>query len=409
MIQHPTSNKIQHFAARALSFLPNISISAALNLYPKGKTIINIRLPAKFTMFVLLVYFIIHGCVATTTNTTNSEDLSQFSRGPELCPGLIGEWPQWLVPISCDDPECRGMSSALPPYRCRQHGGVMFGREVFGCRCCPRVIDCDDPNCDSGNSEICQSELLADCLCVSSERRVPVPPTSAPFDIATAGQFEDTLMDLNLDESLNNDINLVTPSGSNCPHQPPVKCLDPQCRGLDDWKTETEMFTTPRCNRVDGKLVTNGLETALHGCPCCPEHINCGSADCNGGAYQACTTAPLYGCFCDWPNPGASLLYWQPPWQPGDPPDIYVNDFDASFNNPNFHPSAGQSLPTTVSFIASSSILSEARPLATHESSTAPAILQNLTRMDLLLDRQEAFGLSQNSSVLIIPAHFKNT
>jgi hypothetical protein len=185
-----------------------------------------------------------------------------------MCPGTIA-WPQVPAPISCDDPTCRGISWAVPPYRCRQRDGVMFGNEVFGCPCCPRLVDCDDPNC-AGNphNEICQSEPLAKCVCVSSRRRAPAPRTSAQLDAAAAAQVqgEDALAGLTLYESLNNDAGAITPTSRNCPRDPPVRCLDPQCRGSDDWKTETP--STPRCNRADGKLVIDGTETALHSCPC---------------------------------------------------------------------------------------------------------------------------------------------
>jgi len=375
-------------------------------MYPKGQTIIKIHLPAKSTMLVLLVQYVIRGCAATITSTANAQDLSQFSRGPELCPGKIA-WPQVPSPISCDDPACRGISWAVPPYRCRQHDGVMFGIEVFGCPCCPRLVDCDDPNCaGSPHDEICQSELLADCVCASSRRRASVPPTSAPFD-AAAAQVEDVLADLTVDEPLNNDIGAIIPSGGNCPRDPPVRCLDPQCRGSDDWKTETSL--TPRCNRADGKLVIDGTETALHGCPCCPEYIACSSTDCYGGANQACTSVPLHGCFCDWPGRGPQLTAWQPAFSAGDEPDVYIYDADAFLDDPDYHPLGGQRLPTTaVSSTASSSMLIEATPLPT-QGSIAPAIPQNFTWMDLLSRRQEAFSLPRNGSVFVIPDHFKHT
>jgi hypothetical protein len=341
-------------------------------------------------------------------NTTNAsvEDLSQFSRGPERCPGMIG-WPQVPAPISCDDPACRGISWAVPPYRCRQRDGVMFGREVFGCPCCPRLVDCDDPECaGSPSEEICRSELLAGCVCVSSNRSVPNPPTSAPLD-AAAPQVEDVVADLTVYESLNNDIGAVTPGSRNCPRDPPVKCLDPQCRGSDDWKTETS--STPRCNQADGKLVIDGTETALHGCPCCPEYIACSSTDCNGGANQACTSVYLHGCFCNWPSRGPVLTHWQPAWQPGDEPDVYINMIDAAFDDPDFDPLGGQIFsPTAVSFTASMSMFYEARPLATQRS-TAPALPQNFTGIDLLSSIQDAFSLLQNGSVFSMPDHLKHT
>jgi hypothetical protein len=378
-------------------------------MYPNGKTIIKIFLPVTSTMLVILVQFVIRGCVATITSTTNAEGLSQFSKGPELCPGKIA-WPQVPAPISCDDPGCRGISWAVPPYRCRQHDGVMFGREVFGCPCCPRLVDCDNPICaGSPYYEICQSELLAGCVCVSSRRRAPAPPTRAPFDAAAAAaQVEDALADLTVDEPLNNDVGVITPSSVNCPRDPPVRCLDPQCRGSDDWTTGTS--STPRCNRADGKLVIDGTEIALHGCPCCPEYIACSSTDCNGGANQACTSYPLHGCFCDWPGRGPQLTAWEPAWQEGDPPDILINDADAFLDDPDYHPPGGgqRSATTAVSFTATSSMLFEARPLATQES-TASAIPQNFTLMDLLSRIQEAFSLSQNSSVFVIPEQSKHT
>jgi hypothetical protein len=360
--------------------------------------------PPMFTMLVILVQLVIHGCAAIITTTTNVEDFSQFSRGPERCPGLIG-WPQVSAPISCDNPGCRGISWAVPPYRCRQHDGIMFGMEVFGRRCCPRLVDCDDPRCaGSSSDEICRSELLADCICVGSNRRAPNPPTSAPLD---AGRVEDALGDLTIYESLNNDIGAIAPSSRNCPRDPPVRCLDPQCRGSDDWKTET--LLTPRCNQADGKLLIDGTETALSGCPCCPEYIACSSTDCNGDANQACTSVPLHGCFCDWPGRGSLLIFWQPAWQEGDPPDVYINDADAFLDDPDYPPLGGQ-VPSTISVssTASSSISYEARPLATHMSS-APALAQNSTLMDLLSSRQEAFSLSHNGSVFVMPDHFKHT
>ncbi|KAF8860189.1 hypothetical protein BDZ45DRAFT_672713 [Acephala macrosclerotiorum] len=341
-------------------------------------------------MLVLLVQFVIRGYAAIIT-TTNAEDLSQFSRDPEMCPGKIA-WPQVPVPISCDDPACQGISCAVPPYRCRQQDGVMFGIEVFGCRCCPRLVDCDDPKCaGSPYDEICRSELLADCVCVSSNRR-------APLNAAAAAQMEDGVADLDIYESLNNDIGAITPSSRNCPRDPPVRCLDSQCRGSDDWKTETS--STPRCNQADGKLVIDGTETALHGCPCCPEYIACSSTDCNGGANQACTSVALHGCFCDWPGRGPHLTALQPAFSMGDEPDVYIYDADAFLDDPDYHPLGGQILSTTaVSFTASSSMFNEARPLAT-QMSTAPALPQNFTWMDLLSSRQEAFSLSQNGTLI---------
>jgi hypothetical protein len=298
-----------------------------LFMYLKGTTIIKIHLPATCIMLILLVQLVIRGCVATITSSTNAEDLGQFSRGPELCPGKIG-WPQ-----------------------------------------------------------------------------VPAPPTSAPFDAAAAAvQVEDALADLTLEELLNNNIGAITSSGRNCPRDPPVRCLDPQCRGSDDWKTETSSI--PRCNRADGKLVIDGTETDLPGCPCCPEYIACSSSDCNGGANQACTSVPLHGCFCDWPGRGPQLTSWEPV---GNGPDIYIYDADAFLDDPDYHPLGGQrSTSTAVSFTASSSMHFEARPLAT-QGSIAPAMPQNFTWMDLLSRRQEAFSLSQNASVFVMPDHFKHT
>jgi hypothetical protein len=359
----------------------------------------------------MLVYSFSSSFAATqpssTTTNASAEDFSQFSRGPERCPGTIA-WPQVPAPISCDDPGCRGVSWAVPPYRCRQRDGVMFGSEVFGCPCCPRLVDCDDPECAGNPSdEICRSELLAHCVCVSSNRRVTYPPTSAPLDgAAAAPQVEDALADLTIYDSLNNDMGAVAPGSRNCPRDTPVKCLDPQCRGSDDWKTETS--STPRCNRGDGKLVSDGTEIALHGCPCCPEYIACSSTDCNGGANQACTSVHLHGCFCNWPGRGPVLTHWQPAWRPGDPPDAYINTFDAAFGDPDFDPLGLGMFPTTaVSFIASMSMFYEARPLATQRS-TAPPLSRNFTRIDLLSSIQEAFSL-QNGSVFLIPDHLKHT
>ncbi|RDL36759.1 uncharacterized protein BP5553_06111 [Venustampulla echinocandica] len=350
-------------------------------------------------MLVFLVQFVIRGCAAIVTTGTDAEDLSQFSRGAPMCPDQIG-WPQVPAPLACDDPACGGISWAVPPYRCRQRDGVMFGNEVFGCRCCPRLVDCDDPKCaGSPNEEICRSELLDSCVCVASNRRA-APPTSALLDAATAAEIDDVLAEFTLYESLNNDVGAITPSSRNCPLDPPVRCLDPQCRGSDDWKTETS--STPRCNQADGKLVTDGTETALHGCPCCPEYIACSSTDCNGGANQAYTSFPLHGCFCDWPGRGPILTC-------SDGLDVLINDAEAFLDDPDYHPFGGQILSgTAVSFTASSSMFYEARPLATQRS-TVPVLPQNLTRMNLLSSRQEAFGLLQNGSVFVMPDHFKPT
>ncbi|KAE8447022.1 hypothetical protein EG329_011156 [Mollisiaceae sp. DMI_Dod_QoI] len=380
---------------------------------------------------VLVQFFIIHSYAASINNPTNAEDLSRLSRGPEMCPGQIA-WPQVPVPISCDDPACRGISWAVPPYRCRKHDGVMFGVEVFGCRCCPRLVDCNDPQCaGSPSDEICRSELLLDCVCVSSNRRAPPLLTSAPVDdAAAAAQVEDKLADLSIYESLNTDNDIeerrVGSSSRNCPRDPPARCLDPQCRGSDDWQAEMSMSTIPRCNQAEGKLVIDGTETALHGCPCCPEYIACSSTECNGSANQACTSVPLHGCFCDWPGRGPVLTTWDgpdvsiydadaflddPDYQPAswmrDVPPVYINDFDELYFDPNYHPLSGQiSSTTAVSFTASSSMY-ETRPLATQI--TAPAVLQNFTWMDFLPSRQEAFSLSQNGSVFVIPDYFKHT
>lgn len=392
-------NKIQNFVTTRSPF-----ISMPPFIYPKGKTIIENHLPATCTMLVLLVQVVLRGCAATITSTINAEDHSQFSKGPELCPGKIG-WSQVPAPISCDDPACRGISWALPPYRCRQHEGMMFGIEVFGCPCCPRLVSCDNPVCAcSRYDEISQSELLAGCVCVSSRRRAPDPPTRAPFD-AAAEQVEDALADLTVDEPLKNDVGVIIPSCTNCPRDPPVRCLDPQCRGSDDWKTE--ISSTPRCNRADGKLVIDGTEITLHGCSCCPEYIACSSTDCNGGANQACNSVRSYGCFCDWRGRGPQLTEFSAR-SAGDHPDVYIYDADAFLDDPDYHPLGGQRSSTAAAFFtASSSMLFDGRPLAT-QASIAPAIPQNFTWMDLLSRRQEPFSLSQNGSVFVRPDHFKH-
>lgn len=360
-------------------------------------------------MFVLLIQFVVRGCAAITITTTPTdlEDLSQFSREIPACPGLIG-WPQVQTPISCNDPACRGLSWAVPPYRCRQPGGVMFAKEVFGCRCCPRLIDCDDPACaGSSSEEICRSELLEKCVCVSSRRRTSAPLTHALLDAATVAQVQGELADLTLYESLDNVLAAITPSSWNCPREPPVRCLDPQCRGADDWKTETS--STPRCNQTNGKLVVDGTETALHDCPCCPEYIHCSSTDCNGGANQVCTSVPLHGCFCDWPSRGPTLMAVEPPRGEDDPPYVYVNDIDAFFYDSNHHSLSVQTSPTAaISFTASPSMVYDARPLATQRE-TAPALAQNFTWMSLPSRRREGFSLSQNGSVFVVSDHFKHT
>lgn len=179
---------------------------------------------------------------------------------------------------------CRGISWAVPPYRCRQRDGVWWGMDIFGCRCCPRMIGCDEPRCDgSPNDVTSRSELLANCVCVSRERRAPAHSASERLHGAAAiVQVEDTLSaDLTLQESLNNEEGAIPPiiNERNCPRNPPVRCLDSQCRVSDDWKTEP--LSTPRCSQLGGMLVIDGLDTVLYGCPCCPEFIYCSSADFN--------------------------------------------------------------------------------------------------------------------------------
>ncbi len=356
-------------------------------------------------LLILLVQFEIRGCAAVNDSNTIVEDLSQFPRGPETCPDLIA-WPQVPVPISCDDPGCRGISWAVPPYRCRQQGGTMYGIEVFGCPCCPRLIDCEDPRCaGSPSEEICQSELLKNCVCVSSNRRVPA---------AAAPQVEEDAVSVpSIQESFSNEMEALamTSDSRTCPRNPPVRCLDHQCRGSDDWKTESDMSSTPRCNRADGKLVIDGIETALHGCPCCPEYIACSSTDYNGDANQACTSVPLRGCFCNWPG-RIMFPYWQASWQPDNEPAVLLNSFDAAFDDPDFHPDHSQILSTTsmVSFSTSLSTFSETRARAsTTPRNTASPIPQNSTWIDLLLSREEAFGRSQNSSGFVMLDHIKHT
>jgi hypothetical protein len=338
---------------------------------------------------------------ATITTPTNAEDLTQFAKGPERCPGLLS-WKQALEPLSCDDPACRGISWAVPPYRCRQPDGVMNGHELFGCRCCPRVIDCDDPRC-AGNSqsEICHSELLADCICVSSNRRVQTFSTSTPHDAAEV-QVEDAVAGLAISESSNNDVGGLSIS-RNCPRGPPVRCLDPQCRDADDWQTETP--STPRCSQANGLLVIDGTETALHGCPCCPEYIECSFTECNGGADRACTSVPLRGCFCDWPGRGPVLTDWT---QINDEylvlgPNNWEPPEDSNPHSGGYQPSS----TNLVLFTASQSTSHEARPLATHRS-TAPVLPPNFTGSGLLLNRQQPFSLPENNNVITMPHYLKD-
>lgn len=232
-------------------------------------------------------------CSAILPSTTShDEDLSAFSlpRGSS-CADLIG-WPQVPKPISCDDPQCRGISWATPPFRCRQRGGVMPTRPVFGCPCCPRLIDCDDPRC-AGNplDEVCHSELLSQCICLSPSREGQ-PANSAGMEPDSAPLIQDraiTRYETNTQQS-------------RCPIKPPIMCLDPQCRGADDWIVST------RCNRDGGGLVVDGVETHLEGCPCCPEFIECNSVSCNGDSTRTCSSELLYGCFCDWPGRGPVLM-----------------------------------------------------------------------------------------------------
>lgn len=94
--------------------------SRARNFY-QYFTISHVSMLVSPVLLILLVQFEIRGCAAVNDSNTIVEDLSQFPRGPETCPDLIA-WPQVPVPISCDDPGCRGISWAVPPYRCRQQG-----------------------------------------------------------------------------------------------------------------------------------------------------------------------------------------------------------------------------------------------------------------------------------------------
>lgn len=170
------------------------------------------------------------------------------------------------------------------------------------------------------------------------------------------------------------------------------------------------MSSTPRCNRIGGTLVIDGTETTLYGCPCCPEYIGCSSTDCHGDESQACTTAPLLGCFCNWPG-RIMFPYLQDSRPPGNEPPIYINDLDALFSDPNFNPYASHSLSTTaaVSSRTSWSTLSETRlPASTAPITTTQVVLQNSTWMDLLSNQQESFSLYHNSSVFLMLDHLKH-
>lgn len=257
------------------------------------------------------------------------EDISDLPL-PENCPQFIG-WPLVPMPVSCDDPYCHGISSGPSPYRCRQPGGIVHGVSVFGCPCCPRLIDCEDPRCDGlASEEVCQTDLLKLCVCVSANRRVQA--NSNP-------QVEEDILGDDWvvleDQSLNNQMEAL--DIATCPSKPPVRCIDRQCRGQDDWKAESDMSLTPRCNRAEGTLYIEGTRTPLHGCPCCPEYIACSSTDCNGNANQACTSTPLHGCFCDWPG-RIMIQYVQEQWQPHTDDLIQIDTFDQMFYDPDFDP-----------------------------------------------------------------------
>ena len=268
----------------------------------------------------------------------------------------------------------------------------MVGKSILGCPCCPRIIACEDLSCE-GNSEkeICGSELLAGCVCVASRRRVLVPPTSPPESDVSVERVAEEVAELSIHNAMESNTQGATSNRRTCPNNPPIRCIDPQCRDLDDWRSETP--TMPRCNQIDGKLVIEGTEVPLHGCQCCPEYIFCPISDCMGDARQVCTSAHLRGCFCDWPGRGPHVTPWQLT------PFVLFNDIDQYFDNPDaeyyndgygLHPPADPNAPpaplydppggalgyTVVGPNAVTSSLSlDARPLAT----APPALTSNLT------------------------------
>lgn len=135
------------------------------------------------------------------------------------------------------------------------------------------------------------------------------------------------MAELSIHEDIEGNTQGTTLNAQTCPSNPPIRCIDPQCRNLDDWRTQPR--TTPRCSQMNGKLIIEGIETSLHGCQCCPEYIFCPISDCNGDASQRCTTAHLRGCFCDWPGRGPHITPWQRT------PFVLFNDIDRYFDDPD--------------------------------------------------------------------------
>jgi hypothetical protein len=76
------------------------------------------------------------------------------------------------------------------------------------------------------------------CL-IAMARTVPAVPTSAPFDAAASAQLEGSLADLVIYKSLNNDIGVIIPSGSNFSRDPTFSWHGPN--GSDGWKTEPSL------------------------------------------------------------------------------------------------------------------------------------------------------------------------
>tara|TARA_R110002060_G_scaffold38060_3_gene49236 strand:+ start:1456 stop:2037 length:582 start_codon:yes stop_codon:yes gene_type:complete len=101
----------------------------------------------------------------------------------------------------------------------------MSGKFILGCPCCPRIIACEDPSCEgTPEKEICESELLAGCVCVASRRRVSASPTRPPDGDVSVEQVEDEMSELSIHEVTESNTQGLISNPQICPSQPPVKC-----------------------------------------------------------------------------------------------------------------------------------------------------------------------------------------
>ncbi|MAD82228.1 MAG: hypothetical protein CL912_04635 [Deltaproteobacteria bacterium] len=189
--------------------------------------------------------------IVPSAESSDAEDLTRFTQGPEAFPefipcqyrrsssaifpyiirecqlliNILFPGPQVPAPISCDYSACRGMSWGTLPYRCRQSDGIMSGKFILGCPCCPRIIACEDPSCEgTPEKEICESELLAGCVCVASRRRVSASPTRPPDGDVSVEQVEDEMSELSIHEVTESNTQGLISNPQICPSQPPVKC-----------------------------------------------------------------------------------------------------------------------------------------------------------------------------------------